>query len=193
MDNLRNKKVDLRIRRTHKLLLDALASLIEDQPFEKITVTDICDMAMVHRTTFYKHFEDKYHLLRYGIVELQQLFNKETLTTDHNVSLIEHCLAIFSNLMSLLSNNKKLHILVSFSRQEDSVGSIFFELVTKDILDKMNNRDDQQKDIPDSFIASYYAGAIISVASWWFYEGMNIPVEDMMKYMANQLGQSLNK
>ncbi|WP_170311660.1 TetR/AcrR family transcriptional regulator C-terminal domain-containing protein [Vallitalea okinawensis] len=192
MDNLRNKKVDLRIKRTYKLLLDALASLIEEQPIEKITVTDICDKAMVHRTTFYKHFEDKYHLLRYGIMEFQKLFNEETLSKDQDICLIDHCLTIFNNLLCLLLNNKKLHILVSSTRLEDSIGSIFFDLVTKDILDKMDKKNAQQKGMPSSFIASFYAGAIISVAKWWFDEGMNIPIEDMLEYMNAQLRHSLN-
>jgi len=192
MYNLGSKKVDLRIRRTYKLLLEALASLIEEQPIEKITVTDICEKAMVHRTTFYKHFEDKYHLLRYGIEELQNQFNKETLSKDHDITLIEHCLAIFNNLLSLLSNNRNLHILVSSSRLENSIASIFFDLVTKDILDKMDTRNNEHKDTPNSFVASFYSGAIISTAKWWFDEGMNIPIEDMLEYMNVQIRHSLN-
>ena len=84
MDIIKNKKVDLRIRRTYKLLLEALEGLINEQPFEKITVTDICDRAMVHRTTFYKHFEDKYHLLRFGIKEIQEQFNEEAFQTNED-------------------------------------------------------------------------------------------------------------
>ncbi|WP_217598084.1 TetR/AcrR family transcriptional regulator, partial [Cohnella sp. GbtcB17] len=38
--------------------------------FESPTVAEICERAMVHRSTFYKHFEDKYHLLCAGFEEL---------------------------------------------------------------------------------------------------------------------------
>lgn len=188
MDILRDKKIDLRIRRTHKLLLDALIALIEEQPFDKITVTDICDRAMIHRTTFYKHFEDKYHLLQFGIKEIQQQYNEEAFSINQNATLKEHCLTIFGTLLTLISNNKRLHILLSFSRQEDSVGSTFFELVAEDILDKISSK----KDIPESFVASFYTGSIISAANWWLNEGMNIPIEDMLKYMDTQLSSSLN-
>ena len=56
-------KEDLRIVRTRKLLSTALFDLLESTPYEKISVMDICEKAMVHRATFYNHFEDKEHLL----------------------------------------------------------------------------------------------------------------------------------
>src|SRR5436309_15254652 len=66
---------DLRVRRTRKLLWEALLVEMSQHAFESITVTDICERAMVHRTTFYKHYEDKYGLLFHGIQdELNALF-----------------------------------------------------------------------------------------------------------------------
>ncbi len=37
-------------------------------------MVDICQRAMVHRTTFYAHFDDKLALLRYAVDELQKYF-----------------------------------------------------------------------------------------------------------------------
>src|SRR5215216_5278082 len=62
-----NDLLDLRVRRTYKFLWNALMSLMTERDFEAITVTDICQRAMVHRTTFYKHYEDKNGLLFHGI------------------------------------------------------------------------------------------------------------------------------
>src|SRR5260370_1213134 len=61
---------DLRVRRTHKLLWEALMAELSERAFEEITVTDICERAMVHRTTFYKHYEDKYALLEQGMRQM---------------------------------------------------------------------------------------------------------------------------
>lgn len=49
-----HKKDDLRIRRTYKLLSESLLDLLSENKFEDISVTDICEKAMIHRTTFYK-------------------------------------------------------------------------------------------------------------------------------------------
>ncbi len=55
-------RADLRVRRTHKLLWEALMAELSERAFEEITVKEICERAMVHRTTFYKHYEDKYRV-----------------------------------------------------------------------------------------------------------------------------------
>src|SRR5438874_12253704 len=43
---------------------------LSERTIEEITVSDICERAMVHRTTFYKHSEDKYALLEQGIRQM---------------------------------------------------------------------------------------------------------------------------
>jgi AcrR family transcriptional regulator len=55
--------LDPRIRRTRELLQQALAKLLENREFEKISVQDITDAATVNRATFYAHYPDKFALL----------------------------------------------------------------------------------------------------------------------------------
>lgn len=79
--NFNDKKVDLRVRRTYKLLWEALEELLSQpgQEFSSVTVNQICEKAMVHRTTFYKHFEDKYDLLYFGIEQFNEKYVKVSL------------------------------------------------------------------------------------------------------------------
>jgi AcrR family transcriptional regulator len=59
-----NEKVtDPRILRTRKLLGDAMVALIESQPFDTISISEICEQATVNRTTFYAHYADREALL----------------------------------------------------------------------------------------------------------------------------------
>ncbi|MEM7133632.1 MAG: TetR/AcrR family transcriptional regulator [Chloroflexota bacterium] len=58
-----NKKEDRRIRRTRKLLQDALIQLLRQKPLAKIQIKEIVDVADVSRPTFYHHFESKEELL----------------------------------------------------------------------------------------------------------------------------------
>jgi AcrR family transcriptional regulator len=58
---------DLRIRRTRKLLQESLLHLLAKKSFQAITVKDICETAMVNRSTFYDHFPDKYALMEHTI------------------------------------------------------------------------------------------------------------------------------
>lgn len=54
---------DRRVRKTRALLLEALASLLHEKPYEAIAVKEILDRANVGRSTFYTHFRDKDGLL----------------------------------------------------------------------------------------------------------------------------------
>ena len=48
---------DLRVQRTYLLLKNALLELLAKKSFDEIKVNDICNLAMIHRTTFYSHFQ----------------------------------------------------------------------------------------------------------------------------------------
>src|SRR5690242_20497371 len=54
---------NLRIRRTQKLLRDALVELIEERGFEEVTVSEIAERALVSRAAFYRNYHDKYDLV----------------------------------------------------------------------------------------------------------------------------------
>ena len=57
------KKIDARVKRTRDALGDALMALMQEKPFETITVQDVLDRAHVSRSTFYSHYSDKDDLL----------------------------------------------------------------------------------------------------------------------------------
>ena len=54
---------NLRLRRTQKLLREALIDLIEERGFDALTVGEIAERAMVSRATFYRNYLDKYDLV----------------------------------------------------------------------------------------------------------------------------------
>ncbi len=57
------EETDLRVRRTHHFLQEAIIELITEKGFEAITVGDIAERAMINRATFYRHYQDKYDLV----------------------------------------------------------------------------------------------------------------------------------
>jgi AcrR family transcriptional regulator len=61
--NMQDTKVDPRIIRTRRLLMDAFLKLAIKKDFKDITIKDITDEATVNRATFYAHFIDKYDLM----------------------------------------------------------------------------------------------------------------------------------
>jgi AcrR family transcriptional regulator len=54
---------NVRLRRTLKLLREALVDLIEERGFDAFTVGELTSRAMVSRAAFYRNYQDKYDLV----------------------------------------------------------------------------------------------------------------------------------
>lgn len=57
------RQLDPRARRTRRLIQQAFKALLNEKPFNAITVQDITERAEINRATFYDHFPDKYALM----------------------------------------------------------------------------------------------------------------------------------
>lgn len=56
-------KVDLRIIKTRKAIKEAFLTLVQTKGYERITIQDIAEEAMINRNTFYLHYVDKPNLM----------------------------------------------------------------------------------------------------------------------------------
>ena len=98
------KKEKISTRRTYLLLSRALFALLEETPFEKITLTQLCDASLVPRSTFYRYFEDKYDLLYYC---LQTFF--DTVRLDKDIMYLKDGKgqAFVDKLISVMDQNRE--------------------------------------------------------------------------------------
>lgn len=80
---------DPRVRRTRKLLEDAMRELLHERRFSEISVQDITERATVNRATFYAHYDDKQDLataiLKHDLhsTVLSQFESKPSLTREN--------------------------------------------------------------------------------------------------------------
>lgn len=54
--------MDLRMVKTKKNISEAFLTLRKKYPLEKIKTTELCEIALINKTTFYKHYQDIYAL-----------------------------------------------------------------------------------------------------------------------------------
>ena len=54
--------MDLRIQKTEKAIKNVFLELRARKPLEKITVKELCELALINKSTFYSHYEDIYAL-----------------------------------------------------------------------------------------------------------------------------------
>jgi AcrR family transcriptional regulator len=84
-------KEDPRVRKTRRLLRDALVSLILDKEYASVSIKEITERADVAYITFFRHYESTDHLLMEvldeGLAELQGYI--ETLAKHSETSSLE--------------------------------------------------------------------------------------------------------
>lgn len=54
--------MDLRVIKTKKVIREAFLELRKKYPLEKLKVKDICELALINKTTFYKYYMDVFDL-----------------------------------------------------------------------------------------------------------------------------------
>jgi AcrR family transcriptional regulator len=120
-------RIDPRVKRTRKLLLDAFMGVMAEKNFDEITVQDIATRATVNRATFYAHFVDKYalvdELIREGFTQMlqqrtatfasgieEQLRHLLLATCDYWTMLDSHCKYSFRMFDSLVEAQVKAQL-----------------------------------------------------------------------------------
>ncbi len=178
------QKQDLRIRKTHKFLYAALFDLMAQKPFNEISVTDICQKAMVHRTTFYNHFEDKYHLLRCAIESMQEEFISQISRSDEPHAFY---LAMIDQILDHLYENRLAYSRILRANRGRDITRVFHKNIVQLLLDDFNHFPKSSlrhpAEIPTEALAEFYTGAFFSLASWWLEHDTSIPKEDLRRYV----------
>ena len=178
---------DLRIRRTHKLLWQALMALITEQEFEAITVKEICDRAMVHRTTFYNHYEDKYDLLTRGMREMHDPLAELDLTaaTASGDLFFSHFLHIFAHVALHERFYRAMLCGKGVSSFQAWLRTYFAEYIATNM--QLLAQKGQTFPAPLPLLAHFYAGAFLSTLAWWLSHDLPYSPEQMGHYMCNLL------
>ncbi len=174
---------NLRVRRTQKLLRDALIELIEEQSFDMLTVGEITKRAMVSRAAFYRNYQDKYDLVEQIFAEaMQALFNAVSeIETAHSpqiwVKFFEH-IAEYERLYRALLGQKGSPWFVLKMR------AALVNLVKEfGRLSPQWNPDTTPPIYPtsDEFIPDLVATMFVEAITWWLEQGRPYPPEEIAK------------
>ncbi|NDJ60742.1 MAG: TetR/AcrR family transcriptional regulator [Chloroflexi bacterium] len=179
---------DLRVRRTRKLLWEALMSLIAERDFETLTVNDICDRALIHRTTFYNHYQDKYDLLDSGMAAMYEALTSafeppEKVITAYApdqpppyfVSLFQHVLDHKPFYTAMFNGG----IVNPFREQIHA----YIVAQSQARLTALHAQRGQSAPVPQALIAHFNAGAIISALVWWVRTDFAITPDEMASHL----------
>jgi AcrR family transcriptional regulator len=184
------EQTDLRIRRTHKLLWEALMAELSERPIEEITVSDMCERAMVHRTTFYKHYEDKYALLEQGIRQMYDDLLAEEEHKPPSAYSIEHPPPYFMRLFEHAAQHQRFYKLMVCGEGIGRFQKLVKEYIADVVSTKMGElaQANQHFAVPIDMHAHYIAGATLSLIAWWLEHDMPFSPQQMAQYLLSPHG-----
>lgn len=156
--------------------------LMRKQPFDKISVSDICEEAMVHRATFYSHFENKYELLKYCLGDFEAVFDKKDITDDSFEGWKAYYMDVAGEVVSELEKNKNLYATILKKNRDDSIFFNVQESLERLIAEKLQRFEQSGTRLPigREFLAAFYAGACISVIGKWVENRLSMSSEQLL-------------
>ena len=105
---------DLRIVKTKAKLREALKEMMQEIPFDQITVNDLCDRAKIRRATFYKHYKDKYDFLASVVAVLQCEISEKIEKIEKCDNHIEYYTQYVREILDYLNEKKQLiHLIIT--------------------------------------------------------------------------------
>lgn len=155
---------DLRAIRTRKFIIEAFVELIETKAFNKITINDITQKAMINRATFYRHFLDKYDLMDTVVKEnLMANVLNEMATIDEvfSVELLKKLFVSITNFQ--VSLNSRCHSnfrVMSANIQEILLGELE-KIILRTLTNKCSHHNQQT------------AQTMANMLSWMLYAASN--------------------
>lgn len=164
-----DKTLDLRVQKTHTALLKALYDLLCEKSFDQITVTELCDRAMVRKATFYKHFGDKAELFSYMIHEMQERALEEKKVQYDPAAPESYYLGVFRYFLEFLDSNQQFIRKILSSSARSNLIDLMSEQIEFDL--KQHFRDDiaagGRFEGDPEMLAALYTGAMVSCGEWW--------------------------
>lgn len=182
--------VDLRVRRTYRLLTSALLDMLEERSFNDITVRALCDRAMVRPATFYTHFGDKNELFVFLVQELQQQFRENNPYKSSSDNPQNYYIWIINQTLRFLECNKPLVTNVVNS----SALGLLVDLLSEQIESQVRNEfiEDAERGVQlpsdPEVMAPLFTGALVYLAKWWILSGWSMNREELLRSAAQAVG-----
>ncbi|GAA0350508.1 TetR/AcrR family transcriptional regulator [Bacillus horti] len=144
--------------RTRSFILIAFRELLNKKTFKSITINDICMQSKIHRSSFYRYYNDKYDLMR---EILPILFNQ--MREESNGE------AIYNFVVDYIDENKRF---IKNILSNDEFSTDFVNLLSDFILVEAQNNNliisERINNFPNpKVLIDFYSSGIVHVLRRW--------------------------
>lgn len=181
---MNDKKQDLRVVKTKRLLYETLIELMKEMPFEEIKVSDICNKALINRSTFYSHYSDKYDLFSEYINDLKNTLATSLENNKDYKDSREYYIEMISIFLNHVEENREMYRLILLNNKNSIVMDIVYDVLDNDIKKHIYEFDKNSKIIPIDIVTKFYLGAIFNVGIEYLNSEQKYKKEDIIRYIS---------
>ncbi|MTV82033.1 TetR/AcrR family transcriptional regulator [Secundilactobacillus folii] len=139
-------------------LVNALATLLDSKPFEKISTLDLIRTAQISRTTFYRHFQDKFDFYDWAKSYLLNYFLEDNYDNETPKSFYTRYFQHFADYRSAFKSFIIEGRWQDFEQQIITSGITYYQK----FLSRL-----PKNNVPIDVVAAYIVTAHIGVATNW--------------------------
>ena len=180
-------KIDMRTKRTKKALKHAMYKLLLEKSYEKISVTDLCELAEVNRVTFYTHYSDKSELLNELLEEISKSIEEESnkyLKTHQSEDPIrDYALMATNSIYQICVKN--IDVISSLNKQQSVLLlGIMDQIMIKRGLETLEKlKDEIHLNFPPDFIIKFLLGGVSKVTYEWALKENNLSEKEFFDHI----------
>ena len=188
------KKKDLRIIKTRKALYNAFEELMKSKPFEQIKVSDICNRALVNRSTFYSHYQDKYDLFQEFIKDIKNTLAIELGKNKEVNCARDYYIEMISIFIDHVEGNKDIYKSVVINNKNSITMDIIYDVMNEDISKHIEEFDEYtNKKIPVDIIVKFYLGVVFNVGIEFLNNNHKYTKNEIIEYIKLLIPDNLFK
>lgn len=179
----KDDRLDPRVRRTRKFLMEALIELIQESGYKGIKIQDITDRATLNRATFYLHYRDKDDLLRQTTKNLLD----ELLSEIKDIVVTGGGISVEAAVQTHIKNFEHVQRFAEFYRAMlSSQGSIAFAIRLENYVYSLTtNRFINafgalpEGSVPADIALRFAASSYVGIIRWWLEKDMPFTPDEM--------------
>ncbi len=193
---------DLRVIKTLDSIDKSLLTNLKKMPFNKITVDALCKEARINRTTFYKHYADKYDLLDKFIAKTLKEFKEHNdvafVDADPDTVNEDQYKMPFRRTVEFIVTKKEIYEVLWTAQIDRNIFDEMVETISENILTKRIEknpkiRTNQEIFFKESLFANLFAYNHLVSVRWWFANDFIISKPEFFKLFDDMMREGLFK
>ena len=169
--------------RSRRLINQAFLALLQEKPFEKITVTDIVKRADINRSTFYAHYPDVLGLVE-ELIEETVSGSIDLVSGIDMLQFLEEPMPILEQLLAIGQKNMEIYKLLGRSdfamRQVEKMKTA----LVHNAMDAVNIPAHIRRSQAFHVHMNFFIGGIFNVYQQWILGSLDSSPDEIMKHLA---------